>query len=190
MAYCSVTELKQYLGITVTTDDVLLQAMISRAQAAIEAHCGRRFEAQTKTRYYESDAVDGDYLYLDDDLISITTLTNGDSSATTIASTEYWLWPRNDGPPYYAIRLESESDDYWQVDTDYMISVAGEWGWSETAPEDIKQACLRWASYLYTQKDAPTFDTTVIPEAGVITVPKGIPEDVRLLLEPYIRRAG
>lgn len=189
MAYCSVTELKQYLGIDSATDDALLQALIARAQAAIDTHCGRRFEAETKTRYYEMDAVDGNYLHLDDDLLSITTLTNGDSSATTIASSEYWLWPRNEGPPYWAIRLEANSDDSWECDTDYMISVAGEWGWSETAPEDIKQACIRYSAYLYHQKDAAVYDVS-IPEAGVMVVPQGIPRDVKLLIDPYRRFAG
>ena len=191
MAYCSLLELKQYMGVSVTTDDALLQALIARAQASIDAHCGRWFEARTATRYYESEALDGNYLWLDEDLISVTgDITNGDSDGTAIASTEYWLWDRNSGPPYYAIRLKADSAYSWEVDTDYMISVLGEWGWSENAPEDIKQAAIRWSAYLYAQKDAPTFDTTVIPEAGVITVPKGIPRDVELLLAPYIRRAG
>lgn len=192
MGYANLADLKDYLGISdsTTTDDMLLSNLIRRASAAIDTYCGRKFEATTATRHYEADAVDGCYLYLDDDLLSVTTLTNGDSDATTIASTEYWLWPRNDGPPYNAIRLEANSDYSWEVDTDYMISVEGEWGWSKSAPADVAHACVRLSAYYYQQKDTPTFDTTVIPEAGVITVPQGIPHDVRLLIDPYVRRAG
>ena len=167
-------------------DDPLLETLVEAASRAIDTYCNRRFYAATATRYYESDAVDGCYLHLDDDLLTITTLTNGDSSSTVIPNTEYWLWPRNE-TPYWAIRLEAGSTYAWEVDTDYMISVLGTWGWAAAAPDNIKHACIRYAAYLYHQKDAPTFDTTVIPEAGIITVPKGIPEDVRLLLAPYVK---
>ncbi len=195
MAYCSVAELKRDLGITVTDDDALLEDKIAEAQDLIDAHCGRRFEAESKTRYYESDALDpedSNILILDDDLISITTLTNGDDSSTTIASTEYWLIDRNEGPPYYAIRLKSDSDDSWEWDTDCWVSVEGEWGWAERAPKKINLACKRWAAYLYHQKDAGGggYETTVIPEAGVITQPTGVPVDVVELLKPFRRGVG
>jgi len=192
MSYAHLGALKVYLGIgaTTTDDDTLLQDLLDRATKAIENHCGRRFSANTETRYYEYDAVDGCYLYLDEDLISVTTLTNGDSSSTTIASTEYWLWPRNSGPPYYAIRLKTDSDYSWEVDTDYMISVAGSWGWSITPPEDITQACIRLGAYFYAQKDVPVFETTVFPDSGIVSVPTGMPVDVKQLLQPYRKVGG
>jgi len=31
------------------------------------------------------------------------------------------------------------------------------------------------------------FDTTAIPSAGIIQVPQGIPADVRMLLDPYVK---
>ena len=170
-------------------DDALLETLIEAASRAIDTYCGRRFYAETKTRYFEMDAVEGDYLYLDDDLLTITTLTNGDSSGSTIANTEYWLWPRNE-TPYHAIRLEANSTYSWECDTDYMISVAGTWGWASTTPDNIKHACIRYAGYLYHQKDANTFDVSVFPDSGVITVPQGIPRDVKLLIDPYRRYVG
>ena len=45
------------------------------------------------------------------------------------------------------------------------------------------------ASYFYRQKDAQVFDVTATPELGTITVPAGIPADVRILLDPYRRRS-
>jgi hypothetical protein len=41
------------------------------------------------------------------------------------------------------------------------------------------------AGYYYRQKDAGVFDTTAIPDMGVIQVPQGIPRDVQLILNPY-----
>ena len=188
--YASLAQLKSYLGITTEDDDFLLSECLDRATTAIDSYCGRRFSATTTTRYYEYDAVDGCYLYVGDDLLSITTLTNGDSGATTIANTEYWLWPRNGGPPYYAIRLKTDSDYSWEVDTDYMISVAGTWGWSTTPPDDIIQACIRMGAFYYFQKDAPVFETTAFPDSGIISMPTGMPVDVKQILNPYRKRVG
>lgn len=193
MAYASLAQVKSYLGIATdeTTDDVLLDALLKRATKAIETYCGRKFEATTATRYYEMDAVEGTYLYLDDDLISVTTLTNGDSDSTAITSTYYWLWPRSDGPPYHAIRLlDSQTTHSWECDSGYMISVLGSWGWSATPPEDVAHACIRYSAYMYHQKDSGAYDVTVFPAEGVITVPQGIPADVKILLSPYRRQAG
>ena len=189
--YASLHEYKLYKGIyaTETGEDTLLAALLTRTTKSIETHCSRIFKAETDTRYFESGALadDGVTLWMDRDLLSVTELLNGDSDETEIESTEYWLVDRNYGPPYYGIRLKSASDDYWQWDTDYWVSVTGTWGYSTNPPEDVKHACIRWADYLYTQVDAGVFDVTVFPESGVVTTPQGIPRDVRLLLEPYRR---
>ena len=194
MAYANLEDIKGELGIssTETADDTKLRNRLEQASEAIDTHCSRWFEARTQTRYFERDALDHDgyTLIMDTDLISVTTLTNGDSDGTTIASTEYWLVDRNSGPPYYGIRLKSASTSSWEWDTDGWVSVAGSWGWSKTPPEDITRACIRWAAFMYHQKDNPVYETTAFPESGVITTPKGIPVDVELLLDPYVRKAG
>lgn len=195
MSYARLGELKTYQGLAVTetADDTLLQTLLNRATTAIENHTGRKFEAVTATRYFEDEALDDDgvTLWMDEDLLTITTLTNGDDSATEITpATEYWLIDRNAGPPYYGIRLKSGSDYSWDWGTDGWVSVLGTWAYSATPPGDITQACIRWASYLYDQKDAAIYDVTVFPESGIVTVPQGIPLDVKLLLDPYRRRMG
>lgn len=184
--YASLGELKAYLGIstTETTDDALLTSLLSRATRAIASHCGRTFEARTETRYFEHSALDdedGALLWVDDDLLTVTSLLNGDTAATAITSTYYWLYPRN-GSRYYQVRLKSTHAG-WTWDTDCFVSVTGTWGYSATPPEDVTQACVRWASYLYHQKDAPVYDT-------VVQVAVGIPADVKLMLAPYRRLLG
>jgi len=189
MAYATLEVLKAYLDIPAdtVTDDTLLRDLLERASKAIDNHTGRRFSANTETHYFEMDDVDELILYVDDDLLTITTLTNGDSSGTTIASTEYWLIPRNFGPPYHGVRLKADSDYSWEQDTDYWISIAGTWGWSTTPPDDIVQACVRLGSYYYHQKDVPVYETTVFPDSGIVTVPSGMPVDVKELLQAYRR---
>ena len=189
--YLSLDEFKLWQGIdrTETDDDTLLLSLLDRVTTAIETYTGRVFEAASATRYFESDALDtaANILWVDQDLVSITTLTNGDDDATEIPDTEYWLMDRNYGPPYYGIRIKSDSDYSWEWDTDGWVSVLGMWGWSSTPPADVLQACVRWAAYAYHEKDSPTYVTTAIPEAGIITMPQGIPIDVEKLLTPYKR---
>ena len=187
MAYATVTELKQYLGATTTTDDALLQSLLDRVTKRIEVYTRRVFEAATATRYYEPDALVNGVLWLDDDLVSITTLSNGDSDATEIESDEYWLMPRNAGPPYWGIRLLSAADSSWEWDTDCWVSVLGTWGYCASPPADVVHATLRWGQYCYLQKDAPVFETIAMPEAGIIAIPQGIPADVVEILKPYRR---
>lgn len=186
MAYTTAADLKAYLGVASTSDDTLLSTLIGAASAIIDAETCRKFSAETTTRYYTRDSIDVDdlnLLHLDSDLLSVTTLKNG--AGETITSSYYWLLPRNAGPPYHQIRLKTNSVYAWSFDTDGEISVAGTWGYSTTPPDDIVQACKRLAGYLYRLKDSQVFDVTAMPEQGVITLPKGIPQDVKIILAKY-----
>lgn len=196
MAYCTSTDVKLYLGInsTNTTDDTLITALIGRAQAAIEMHTHRKFEHSTTAatrRFTVGRDTDGDTLWLDEDLAAITTVTtNADAStATTISSTEYITEPRNKAP-YYAIKIKASANKDWTYTTDpeMGVTIAGKWAYSTAAPADIKHACVRLAAFYYRQKDAQVFDVTAIPDAGVIQTPVGVPSDVRLILDPYVKR--
>jgi hypothetical protein len=192
MAYTSTEAINDYLGVVSGTDTAVLTALINAAQQVIDNYCGRTFEATADSIHYfkVGEDTDGQLLYLDADLAAITTVkTDADaSSPITIASTEYITHPRN-RTPYHAIELLGSSSNSWTYSTDPEkgIEVTGRWAWSTTAPDDIVQACTRLAAYFYRQKDAGVFDTTAIPDAGIIQVPQGIPRDVQLILNPYRR---
>lgn len=191
MAYATVERLKLYLSIGDDSDDVLLDDCIDRAQQAIDTYTARIFEAASATRYYGSDAVDSQWLYVDEDLYSLTSVANGDASGTAVSTDDITLWcgdSRNAGPPYNKLRLDENSTSVWEVDTDYYIEVTALWGYSASAPADIVQACVRWAAYFYRQKDTGQFDAVAVGEGGTLTVPTGMPEDVRVMLAPYVRR--
>lgn len=194
MAYTTAALLKTYADISGSGDDTLITALIARAQSAIDHYTGRTFEASgdTTRKFTVGKDTDGEMLYFDEDCAAITTVkTNADdgSSGTTIASTEYITHPRN-RTPYYAIELLSSSTNSWTYTTDAEagITVAGKWAYSTSAPDDIVHACIRLATYYLRQKDAGVFDTTAIPDAGIIQVPQGMPRDVKLILDPYVRR--
>ncbi len=196
MAYATLDDVKRYIGTGQTLDDTLLQSDLERAQSTIEKETHRWFEARAATRYYRREDLQfgqesafrqdlyhevlnprGKVLDLDADLLGVTTLTNGDG--TVIPSDGYWLEPRND-PPYRAIRLKTAYA--WVFSTDGEIAVAGTWGYSEEPPDFIVQATVRLAAYYYRQRDVPTFDVVVDPTMGTLTIPKGLPADVKDLL--------
>ncbi len=173
MAYAPVTELRTYLGISGTADDALLASLLERATAAVEAYTRRRFVATAATRLYDRESVEATTLHLDMPLLDVTRIAI-DGVEHDVHSCI--LLPRN-GPRYDAIMRHAG----WGS----VIAITGRWGWSETPPADIVHATVRWAAYMYRQRDAQVFDTTALPDSGVITVPAGIPADVRVLLELY-----
>jgi hypothetical protein len=192
MAYITLNDLRAYLGheAAETADDRLLQRAINAAQKYIEDETNRIFEANLATRYYDWDSVDRwdkTLLHLDADLLAVTTLTNGDTAGTAITPANYWPMPRNEGPPYHAIKLKENTGIYWEFDTDCLVSVYGPWGYSTVPNGIIVEACTELAAFAYKKKDSQVFDTTAIPEAGVITIPAGIPATVTRVLEHYKR---
>jgi len=75
-------------------------------------------------------------LWLDQDLISVTTLQSEaqNTTPTTISSSDFFLEPNNQGPPYDRIEIDLSSTAAYQAgDTPQRsISVAGSWGYTST----------------------------------------------------------
>lgn len=202
MAYITNTEVKTYLGISATADedDDLLDDLIDKAQSFIESYTQRVFSASAdSTRYFTvGEDTDGKTLYLDTEICSITTVTtdaDGTSPTVLTEGTDFYGWPRNSNPQlgtpaYVQLRLFSSSSYTWTYTTapENGVSVVGKFAYSETPPEDILQACTRLTGYYYRQKDSQVFDITAIPDAGVITIPKGLPADVKEIIRTYRRR--
>lgn len=179
MAYATLAQLKEYLGVGSTDDDALLGRLLDAATAAIDQYCNRTFTATSGERkYYEAM---GKFLWLDGDLLSVSGITNGDGNAVTT----YALLPAN-ATPKFAIVLAAGS---WVASATEPITVTGQWGYSTAPPADIVHACIRLAAYYYRQKDAQVYDTVAEPSLGIITVPAGLPADVARLLDPYRRFA-
>lgn len=108
-------------------DDAVIEDLISQASRWIDTETGRRFYPSVET--HSLNVPDGRGLYLDDDLLAITTLTNGDG--TVITSTDYILLPSR-AYPKYAIALTESTNTYWETDSstnsEQVIDVLGYWG--------------------------------------------------------------
>lgn len=193
MAYVTLAEVRAYIGggnkALPTVDDSLLSTFITNAQSIIEKFCMRKFESRTETRYFDVPR-NSRTILLDDDLLSVTTLTNGDG--TVVGSGSYDLLPYSDAPRY-AIRLKESATIVWEVtaagDREKAISVAGTWGYSATPPEAIKQCTLRLTQWLYRQKDtAADIDRPLLTNSGAVVMPASMPKDVESVLRMFRRQ--
>lgn len=183
--YTTWAAVKTYLDISGTGDDTLGAALVARASAMIDRYCRRVFTAASATRLF--DVPEKATLWLDEDLVSLTTLTNGDGTA--IASSQYVLLPTN-RTPKFAVRLRETASVSWQgsatTGAAQAIALLGSWGYAATPPDDVVQAAVRLTAWIYRQRDAP-FGQTARPEIGVIETPLSMPPDVVKLLAPFVK---
>lgn len=187
MTYCSVSDVKTYLGIEDDEDDLLIGALIDRAQAAIDAYKGRSYESPSDTTlYFDAVAdVDGSVLLFGAHVAAtISAIKNGDG--TTVSSGQYVTLPRNHGP-FFGVKLLASSGVAWtyEDDPEGAIEITGRWGASVTPDANIVQATIRLTAYLYKQRDMINQGTDSERVAdGVVIRPGKIPADVLALLGP------
>ena len=112
--------------------------IIEAVSRMIERRTRRFYIPRTESRTYRWPTLQrsqAGVLWLDQDLIAITTLQSEaqNSSPTTISSSDYFLEPNNERPPYLKIEIDLSSSAAFQAgDTPQRsISVAGRWGYSE-----------------------------------------------------------
>lgn len=179
-------------------DEGVIEDMIEQASRMIDSVCGRHFYSYTQTRNFDTPAERE--LYVDEDLLTVTTLTNGNDVA--LASTEYQLLPMNRYPKN-CIRLKVSSAYGWELDSsgnhEGVIDVAGTWGYvnrASTDPESDRaikatefaclQICLMWYSERFGRN---TGGEVILTPGGVIETPAGaIPKAAYEAIRPYIKR--
>jgi hypothetical protein len=135
-SYATLEEFKDQIRVTnpEPDDDTVIERLLVETSRYIDRVTGRRFYASVETRSFDTpqNTINDRALWLDDDLLEVITITNGD--ATTLASTEYNLYPIN-GYPKYEIRIIGSSAYYWQDDsngnTEGVIDVLGIWGYRD-----------------------------------------------------------
>jgi hypothetical protein len=166
-----------------------LQDSLDEAESAINDYTRRNFAGTAGTVYvnrYSQHFVQSQAMYLQNDLHTLVSLTNGDSQNIPVGSV--WLEPRNAGPPYRLLRLHSAYVYVWNTDSD--VIVAGTFGFSTVAPAAIARATVELGAYYYRIKDVAPTDTAGLNAAGEVVFPKGIPDYVREKLLPYRSRSG
>jgi len=182
MAYLSVSDYRTYMAALTSGsptysdpgDTTFHQQLLDSATAFIERETQRKFAAVTATRKFGPECVlftNPQLLMVDEDLLTVTTLTNGDG--TVVASNTYELWPRNRAP-YFGIRIKSSSA--WAFsDDDSTVSVAGTWGFMASPDADVKRVTARLA-YLEQQRRTNTGEVMVMQ--GAMEYTARVPADI------------
>lgn len=115
---------------TDVTDDGVIEGLLETASRYIDDETGRNFYPYVQTRYF--DIPESRELCVDDDLLEVLTLTNGDS--TTMPSTEYYLVPRNIFPAY-ALKITDISSYTWLTNSagsyENAVSINAIWGFRQ-----------------------------------------------------------
>lgn len=168
------------------TDDGVIEDLIEAASRQIDRQTGTTFYGRAETHYF--DIPEGRVLDLDDQLISVTTFLNGNE--TEISSDDYILLQPNK-VPYYAIKLRDTSNVYWTSSSagsyEQVLSIEGSWGYSSSAPDNIKADCFEIAKLYYRRRTGQGQTAAQITAAGVVITPSDVPGDVMRDLMTYKR---
>jgi len=185
MTYPTLAQCKTYMGVVGAADDTEITQMLVHAIKAVEKHTHRVFvgATATKTFFVRFPFVtrNGLQLNLYEDLVSVTTVTNG--NADVVASGDYDLYP---AIPYYQINIRRGKSVHWQSDgDDTPISIAGKWGYAVACPDDIFLEIMRIAALSFRAKAEG--EGVAITRTGLIIDKGQWPPSTLAVLEEYIR---
>jgi hypothetical protein len=113
-----------------TVDDAVVADVLEATSRYCDSQTNRKFYPSVETQSY--DVPSGRSLYLDDDLLEVLSITNGDDSS--VSSTYYNLYPANIYPKD-EIRLTETTSLYWASSSttcfEQVIDVNAIWGYRE-----------------------------------------------------------
>lgn len=185
MAYCNINDITDISRLNITSSDMnagivaLIDAVSLRLDQMHNLPTGGFAVTADTTRYYGYDAISGGRLHLDTPCLSVTSLTNGDTSV--IPSNGYRLHPRNESRKHFVELLTGYG---WGFNTNGEIIVVGKFGYSLTVPINIAEACAMWSGYLLKRYQGALQDATANQELGQLIYSEAIPKQVLALLRP------
>jgi hypothetical protein len=171
--YCDLTQLGEALGANVS-DTANLERSISAASRWIDQHCGRRFYADalaTARKFMPRDAscCPVDDIHTTTGLVVKTSPVAAGTYGITLAATDYVLSPYSGvgangatGWPYTEITTSTT----WTFNGALpAVEVTAKWGWA-AVPDDVVQAAIAAAEFVYKSKDAP-FGAAGVADLGI-----------------------
>ena len=196
--YCTLAELKTYLGLSGSGQDDNLENAIEGASREIDQYTGRIF--------YQTDRQDNFYtpnnffMQEVDDIstvsglvVKLDTTDDGTHDKTLTKDTDFALLPVNvsnaldQNQPYTHIKiLDNRSSERFDPDIFNNIKVTARFGFS-SVPDAIKQATFLQATRLFKRKDSP-FSVYGNPETGTGELFNKFDPDALKLIKGYSKR--
>lgn len=148
-----------------TGDDALLQRHIASASAFIERHANRRFNLYYQARTHDYD--DPVFLDLNEDLLELDSLTNGDADSSSIATSDVLQMSAN-STPKWQLKIKASASDNWTYsdDPEQAITVTGWWGYHTDYAsalvdtlENVPAGDISAAATTFTATDVDGLDT-------------------------------
>lgn len=188
--YLTLGQMKGWLRLTDTNDDVELATCITAASRAVDRCTGRQFGqvavAETRTYRAEYDGRCRAWLVEHDDLGD---LTGFQVAIDGTAVTAYSFEPLNalaKGRVYTRLRLGSGAESFPGA-AGSLVELTGRWGWP-SVPATVQQAVKTQAHRFFARRDSP-FGIAGSPDAGnELRLLAKVDPDVELMLNAYRRR--
>jgi hypothetical protein len=163
-------------GQTVTTDatdDVLISDILGQAARDIDTQCHRTFYPRYEKRYFDVPVYQNSprNLFLDDDLLEVVTVTNGDN--TVVSPTVYNLKPKNYSP-HYAIQIIGPTSIFWIFNgignIEKVISVEEQRAWLPVGTLSTAMTTTTGLSFAITAGHSITADTIVKVDSEIMNI--------------------
>jgi hypothetical protein len=157
--YCTVAELKSFVKIDDTDDDVELGFAITAASRAVDTHCNRQFGLIAAPALFAyvawPDLERGRWVVDIDDLMTVTGLVV--EVPTVGVTTAFAKEPANaaaKGEPWTRLVFDKDAAVTPTLANDYAVNVTGRFGWS-AVPVPVKEATMLQASRLFSRRTSP-----------------------------------
>jgi uncharacterized phiE125 gp8 family phage protein len=189
--YITAAELKAFLRIDDTADDVQLGVAITAASRAVDSHCNRQFgvvAAAAEFKYTAWANTERGVWVIDvDDLMTTTNLAI-EVDGTALAVDEYTLEPVNaaaKGRPWTCLTVADDSATQ-PTGVAHEVAVTALWGWT-TVPTAVKQATYLQASRFFARRQSP-YGIAGSPDQGSeLRLLSRVDPDVAVSLTDYRR---
>ncbi len=183
MAIITVEQVKNYLKINTTSDDVesIIDRLIDRVQKSFESYCNRNFESASYTEYYDGQG--SNILVLKQ--LPITVIDSIYDSTT-------WIWDAGSLIDSASYRIMDNNSvvfkDTILGNSLQNVKITYTAGYStSTMPKDIQQACIEETGRKYTHRRDYDVTTKSLEDGSVTYTEKGYLLETKRVLGYYRR---
>lgn len=200
--YCSTSDIKAEMpdstlaSTTDTTYDTAISNFITSASRLIDKEVGREpnwfASTDEQTRYFDGS---GEVVQDIDECHTLTSVSVSESGETCSSGytdwtlgTDFYVWPYNYsdlGIPFTRLIADFNGDGINFPRYRKAVKVVGQFGYSSTPPEDIKQACKIQAMRWFGRAKQMYQDASANANTGQLIYVKKLDPDVEELLLSY-----